>query len=194
MLNTIIVVVKETDYPLFKTIVEKNSNIVEIVKEYKLSEDYRDIQLCVGYSTQEPKNYMTFVLTTFPIIAARQARSRFICVPLPLTFKDFLADVYGVRENRCYFFYDMLSIEERYCATMALANFGNPYKEIKLLYYTNNSYYSLNFDRNCEYLFSSETELKLEDTTTGVIREIDLIDGLQYFKFNMAFLKPKSCK
>lgn len=190
MRNSIVVVVEEIDYPMFKTIVDKYANIIEIVKEYKLSEQYRNIQLCVGYTVQREQDYLAFVLSTFPVLAARQEGSTYVCVPLQLAFKQLLVDVYGVRENRCYFFYDMLTADERYRVALALANFGNPYKEIKLLHYQNGSYYSLNFDKGCIYLFSSETEIKLEDTSTGNIRELDLIDGLKWYQFNIAFLRP----
>lgn len=192
MRNSIIVIVEETDYPMFKTLVDKYANVVEIVKEYQLSGDYRDIQLCVSYTREKEQDYLAFVLSTFPVLAARQEGSTFICVPLQLAFKKMLVDVYGVRENRCYFFYDMLTVEERYNIAIALAKFGNVYTEIKLLHYQDGSYYSLNFDRGCIYLFSTETEIKLEDTTTGNIRELDLIDGLGWYKFNIAFLRPKS--
>lgn len=190
--NSVIVVVEKKDYPIFRTLVEKYKNIMEIVKEYDLSNGYINVQLFILYDTKDPKNYLLFVLSSFPVIAARQGGSSFICVPLQLAFKNFLTDVYQIKENLPYYFFDMLTIEERYDLVTQILNVPSSELDLRLLYYHNNSYYTLKFDPNCEFLFTPETELKLEDVTTGDIRELDLIDEVEKYKFNLAFLCPKS--
>lgn len=175
----------------FEIAADRFQSIADVISEYDIitkEHHYWLIQLEVMFSNRSKQELCKFVTTYFPFIAMRQGKSTYILVNDHDVFKNMLTDIYD-KERKLYFLYDMLTVEERYEAALHTGVEINPYSDNRLVHNENGAIYSLVFGRECIYLFTSEPEISVMDSSTGEYKELDITDGLGIYKFHIAILK-----
>lgn len=185
MFSSFVLFIKADDILPLKAEVERWKDIAEIVATYK-QKDYYFVELLV-IDERGPAELFRFVLRQFDFIALHQSKSTYIFIKDKEEFKKAVNNLY-TKPGRDYFFYDMLTIEERYHALMVQ---GLDKKlDIQAWIYNGLSkcYYALNLNEGSKYLFEEESCLDIMDNETGEITEYDIIDGLENFKFHIGIL------
>jgi len=183
--------INDTSKADFDMAAERFQSIADVISEYDIKTKehrYWVIQLEIMFSNRSKEELCKFVIAYFPFIAMRQGNSTYILGDNKETFKNMLVDIYD-KEKKLYFLYDMLTVSERYEAAIHTGVEIDPYSDNRLIHNENNAIYSLVFGRECIYLFTSEPEISILDSSTGEYKELDIIDGLGIYKFHIAILK-----
>lgn len=186
MFSSFTLLITADDFLPLNATAEKWKDIVEIVSHYKEG-DYYFVELFVMDENRGPVELLNFVRRHFDYIALHQSKSTYIFTEDKKEFKEALNNLY-TKAGRDYFFYDMLTIEERYHALMVQ---GLDKKlDIQAWIYNSLSkcYYALNLNEGSKYLFEEESCLDIMDNETGEITEYDIIEGLEDFKFHIGIL------
>lgn len=166
-------------------------DFTDIVEEYSVEKQkgkYWFVQVDIMDYQRTGEELCHFAFTYFDFIAMKQEGSQFIMVPNEehiLKAWDALYD----SGQEIYFLYDMLSIEERYNAACSVAQTIDPYGDTRLIHEVNGVKYSLVFGRECKYIFQEDPEIEILDSCTNISRLIDISNGLDLFKFNLAILQ-----
>lgn len=174
------------DFLPLNATVEKWKDIVEIVSHYKEG-DYYFVELIVADENRGPAELLDFVRRHFDFIALHQSKSTYIFIEDKKQFGTTLNELY-TKAGRDYFFYDMLTIEERYHALMIQ---GLEDKlDIQAWYYNemSKSYYALDITDGSKFLFGEESCLEVLDNSSGEIIEYDILEGLEDFEFHIGVL------
>ena len=151
MFSSFTLLITADDFLPLNATVEKWKDIVEIVSHYKEG-DYYFVELFIIDENREAAELLNFVRRHFDYIALHQSKSTYIFTEDKEEFKKALNNLY-TKAGRDYFFYDMLTIEERYHALMVQ---GLDKKlDIQAWIYNGLSkcYYALNLDEGSKYLF-----------------------------------------
>lgn len=175
----------------FEQTAERFQSVADTVSEYDIltkNNHYWVIQLEIMFSNRTPEELCKFVAAYFPFIAMHQANSTYILANDRDRFKNMLVDIY-TKDKKLYFLYDMLTVGERYEAALHAGFEIDPLSDNRLMHNENGTIYSLIFGHDCIYLFTSEPEISIMDSTTGEYKELDIIDGLGIYKFHIAVLK-----
>ena len=186
MFSSFTLLITADDILPLKAEVERWKDIVDIVASYKI-DDYYFIELLVMGDDRDEKDLLKFVLRQFNFIALHQSKSTYIFAKDKEELKTAILDLY-TKESKEGFFYDMLSVDERYKALMTQ---GLDKKfDIQLWHYDGKSgnYYALNISTNSVFLFDYDPCVEILDNTTGSITEYDIIDGLKKFQFHIGIL------
>lgn len=186
----LVLCIDEKDKAEFDVVAERFKLIVEVVNSYKVegkNNNYIITQLTAMYDNRSPEELCHFICSYFPFVALRQKGSSFILVSNAKDFRKLLGEVYP-KERKLYFLYDMLSIEDRYDAACCIGGLSS-FSENRLLHNEGVNVYSLILDSGCKYLFTDEPGITIMNEDTGIVEELDIIDGLSLFTFHVAILK-----
>lgn len=190
--SSFVLLLSDAQHDLIQGTLERFKDFTDVIREYSVEKStgkYWYVQIDIMDYCRTGEELCHFAYTYFDFIAMRQEGSTWILVPDKDNFKKALSTMY-TKEQKIYYLYDMLTIGERYDAVVNYQfNYISPYGDTRLLHNENGNIYSLVFGRECIYLFSEEPEITLEDTTTGVVSSVDITDGLDLFKFNVAILR-----
>jgi hypothetical protein len=189
MFSSFTLLVKVDDYLPLKTEVERWKDIAEITASYK-EKDYYLVDLLVLDEKRGPAELFKFVDRHFNYIALHQSKSTYIFTRDKDEFKKTINDLYD-KESRDYFFYDMLTTEERYHALMSQDIENQSFLQAWYFNHKSSCYYALEINEGSTYLFSEESYLDVLDNTTGEITEYDIMDGLTEFKFHIGILRSE---
>lgn len=195
-LSSFILLIDEIDYPYFLATQRKYDQFSEIVKEYRVTAkdescDYHYVQLSVMDYHRSDEEICKFVLQTFPYIALHQEYSNYILVKDDQIFRGTINALYS-KDTAKYFFYDMLSIEERGAALEEIDKDLQD-RQVHLLHFdtVSGATYQLNFTTDSIYLFQEESEIELFDDMTGEYLTYDITKGMDIFNFKIAILGSK---
>lgn len=186
--TSLCVVILNDEYDNIKKIIEKNSSIMDLTAAYLLDKKYQVLEIDMmgeGYTSQQ---LFAFAVRNIDGICFRQEDSTVIVVKSEEKFREMLSTCY-TKDRAAYFFYDMLTIAERY--ELIMVDPDAPSGEGHLLYNVDGAFYSLILGVNCIYLFDSETEVRVEDDFTGAVVDIDMINNLDLYNFHIRILGKK---
>ena len=186
MFSSFVLLIKADDILPLKADVDRWKDIAEIVASYK-EKDYYFVELLVLDENRGAAELFKFVYRHFNFIALHQSKSTYVFIKDREEFKHTLLDLY-TKQTKDYFFYDVLSIEERYHALME-QDLDNKL-DIQLWYFNimSGCYYALNLTDSSKYLFEEDSCVDIIDNTTGEIEEYDIMDGLTDFEFHIGIL------
>lgn len=183
--------VTESDYQLLHQVVNKYQNMMEIIRSYEVGVSitpYYVVEVGMIFTNRSNIDLCKYAINYLPCIALHQEGSSYILVNDKDQFKEAVVDGYGTQQA-VYFLYDMLTIGERYKLCFITAPYLKLAPELRLHYTEGATLYSLCFDDNCQYIFTEENNICLEDEMTGELHEVDLIAGLQQLKFHIVILQ-----
>lgn len=183
MFSSFVLLIKADDILPLKAEVNRWKDIAEIVASYKEG-DYYYVELLV-LEERGPAELFKFVIRQFNFIALHQSKSTYIFIKDKEEFKSTILELY-TKLTKDYFFYDMLSIEERYHALMIQGLEDST--GFRVWYYRDGAYYSLKLTEDSTYLFEEEPTINILDDATGEIAEYDVADGLTDFEFHIGIL------
>jgi hypothetical protein len=186
--TSLCVVILNDEYDDIKKIIEKNSSIMDLTAAYPLDKKYQVLEIDMmgeGYTSQQ---LFAFAVRNINGICFRQEDSTIIVAKNEEKFREMLSTCY-TKDKAAYFFYDMLTIAERY--ELIMADPDAPSGEGHLLYNVDGASYSLILGFNCIYLFDSETEVRVEDDFTGAVVDIDMANNLDLYDFHIRILGKK---
>lgn len=183
MFSSFVLLIKADDILPLKAEVNRWKDIAEIVASYKEG-DYYYVELLV-LEERGPAELFKFVIRQFNFIALHQSKSTYIFIKDKEEFKSTILELY-TKLTKDYFFYDMLSIEERYHALMIQGLEDST--GFRVWYYRDGAYYSLKLTEDSPYLFEEEPTINILDDATGEIAEYDVADGLTDFEFHIGIL------
>lgn len=169
----------------------EGTTYLDIIEKYD-KEGYWFVQIEAMDYTKTNKELTEFVLNTLPFLAIKEEDSTWIIIQNEKSYKKALEDIYTKNELD-NLLYDMLTIGDRYNAILSEMNIDERYvDEIRLIYEVYGNQYSLLFERGCKYLFVEDTNIILMDDVSGLQTEIDILDCIGIFKFNLGILNLKS--
>jgi len=185
-------------YPYFLMEQKRFTQFTEITAHYKVTEpkldaDFHFVMLTVMDYQKTKEEICKFVLDNFSFLAMHQEDSQFIFIEKEADFRDALLDLYKDKTRGVYFFYDMLSVKERYWTLFNTGTRLNNKEDLQLLHresITNNTY-QLNLDEHTRFLFQEESEIDIVNRDNGEVYCIDAILGLDMYKFKIAILGEK---
>lgn len=186
-------------YANLKKTIELNPTWITIDGEYSLkkeNETYFFVQITIIDYHKSAKSIFKDVYEKIPFMAIHPSDSLYIFSYTPSLFKKALISIYGEKGNKNMFFYDMLSIQERYVSIISCLP-TSIYKNKNFLqfhYYNqdNGSYYKLDLTRDSKQLFQADSDIELFDIISDERIEVDGLDGLNLFSFCVAILDKKS--
>ncbi len=189
--SSFVLLLSDLQHDLLEETLLQFSDFTDIVEEYAVEKEkgkYWYVQVDIMDYQRKAEELCHFAYTYFDFIAMRQEDSQFILVPNEEHILQAWNALYGPGQE-IYFLYDMLTIAERYDAACSVAMTLDPYGENRLIHDVDGVKYSLIFGRECKYLFQEDPEIEILDSCTNISRIIDISDGLDLFKFNMAILQ-----
>lgn len=187
--SSFILLLSDLQHDLLEETILQFKDFTDIVEEYAVEKEkgkYWFVQVDIMDYQRKAEELCHFAYTYFDFIAMRQEDSQFILVPNEEHVLKAWEDLYAPGQE-IYFLYDMLSIEERYNAACNASNI-DPFGENRLIHDVDGVKYSLVFGRECRYLFQEDPEIEILDSCTNISTIIDISDGLDLFKFNVAIL------
>lgn len=185
MFSSFVLFIKADDILPLKAEVERWKDIAGIVATYK-QKDYYFVELLV-LEERGPAELFRFVLRQFDFIALHQSKSTYIFIKDKQDFKSSLLDLYD-KATKDYFFYDMMSIEERYHALMIQGLEDKLDFRVWYYNYKSGAYYSLKLTDSSTFLFDGESCVDILDDETGSIEEYDIMEGLTDFEYHIGIL------
>ena len=168
---------------------------VDIINHYGIPTTdpiYEVIEMGVCSGTRTVKEIIKTIEDCFPYITMHESGSNFVFVYKQDEFNRLIDDVYWTADGAGYFYYDLLSGEERYkaCITGALGTYKTD-KELEILRYDPGAggYWERKFEPNDERLYGSDDSFFLKDDMTGEAFDVEghLYTGI--FDFNFVSLK-----
>lgn len=183
--------VDESDYQLLHQIVNKYQNMMEIIRSYEVGISitlYYVVEVGMVFENRSNIDLCKYAINYFPCIALHQEGSSYILVNDKDQFKEAVLDGYGAEQGE-YFLYDMLTIGERYKLCFLTVPYLQNAGSLRLHYAEGATLYSLCFDMNCQYIFTEESNLQIENEMTGEIHQVDLIEGMKKLKFHIVILE-----
>ena len=185
-----VLLISDNDKIEFDNMSKKFNSVIDIVGEYNIEVDnvkYWLVQLEAMFENRSADELCKFVYDYFPFVAMHQSGSTFILVSDEEEFKLMYKTIYG--ENKvAKFFYDMLSIEDRYYASCNTDIEIDPHADNRLISKINGAIYSFVFGKDCVHLFNNEYKIQVVDEEAGKMKNIDITDGLGIFDFHLAIL------
>ena len=181
-------------------ICDKWKAIVEKVREYKVYEDnnisYYFILLCVSDYHRSGEELCDFILRSFPYIAIRQEESTYIIVSNKEDFRAALTNIYKTKENRIYFLYDMLTLNERYAILKQSTDNENTLEGLQFTHINEvGNIYQLDLTPDAILLYRYDSDFEITDTFTGEILNIDIAEYISnFFVFHVAIFDNKNLK
>lgn len=179
---------------------DKWKTIVDKVREYKVYEDdtvsYYFILLYISDSHRNGKELCDFVIKFFPFIAIRQEESTYIIANNKDDFKDALNKIYQTKDNKIYFLYDMLTLNERYAIIKNATDTEYSLEGLQFTY-TNDkgNVYQLDLNPDSLLIYRDDSEFEITDIFTGEVINIDIVDFIEdYFVFHIAIFNDKILK
>lgn len=192
--SSFVLFVSDAQHDVIEDLVKDNIQMIDIVRAYPIANDkfkYWVMQLDVMDYERSPKEMCQFMIKNFSFICMRQEGSRFILVPSQVAYQQAMTRMYGP-QNKAIFLYDMLSIGDRYIACAGTDEEVDPNGTIKLRLQENGNIYHVSLNNECVFLFRQEHLIQIIDTESSMAVDIDLLEGLRYFDFNVAILQSKS--
>lgn len=164
---------------------------VEVIGHYGIpTKDpiYEVIELFVNIPNRTNKEIVNFIDRAFPYVAMHQSLSNFIFLGTPAETNGLINYVY--KDGGAYFYYDILSTEERYLACLSVPGLAKEV-DIEALRYDPGSggYWHRPFNRFDSKLFSSDDSIELEAVMTGIVYNFEIHDYVDCFKLEFARLK-----
>lgn len=188
--SSFVLLLSDLQHDLLEETVLQFKDFVDIVEEYPVEKNkgkYWFVQVDIMDYQRKAEELCHFAFTYFDFIAMKQEDSQFILIPNEEHVLKAWEELYAPGQE-IYFLYDMLSIEERYNAACNVSNIIDPFGENRLIHDVDGVKYSLHFGRECRQLFQEDPEIEVLDDTTNISTIIDISDGLDLFKFNVAIL------
>lgn len=179
---------------------DKWRTIVEKIREYKVYEDnnisYYCILLCVSDYHRSGEELCDFILRSFPYIAIRQEESTYIIVSNKEDFRTALTNIYKTKENRIYFLYDMLTLNERYAILKQSTDNENTLEGLQFTHINEvGNIYQLDLTPDAILLYRNDSDFEITDTFTGEILNIDIAEYIpNFFVFHVAIFDNKILK
>lgn len=168
-------------------------NSVEIIGHYGIPTKepiYEVIELFVNLPNRKNNEIVSFIDRTLPYIVMHQSLSNYIFLGNPEETNNLLKTVYGKAEDGGYFYYDILSTEERYyvCLSALESSDGT---DLEALRYDPGSggYWHRQFTPQDDKLFTSDDCIELEATMTGVVYYIEMHDYVDALDLKFVRLK-----
>lgn len=197
-LCSFVVFLTEEMYPFFVMEQQKYAQFTDVTRHYKVTsekskKDYHFVLLDVMDYQRSNTEICKFVLNSFTYTALHQEDSLYIFVEDEMEFREALIDLYKDKEHGKYFFYDMLSIAERYVSLLDAEPSLDAKDDLQIIHYdsVNGHTYQLNLGAYTVSLFQEETEVDVINNMTGEIYNIDILEGLDVFTFKIAILGDK---
>ena len=177
------------DLEIIKQVVNRYASILEMIRSYEIgnAQKYYIIELGVCFSNRSRIELCKFIINYIPCIALHQEGSSYFLINDKDDFATALKEVYG-EHKEIYFLYDLMTIKERYKLTFLSMPSLKLAPGLRLRHYEGAGLYSLIFDPGCQYLFTNENEIELENEMTGELITVDLLDGLSQLKFHLVIL------
>lgn len=179
---------------------DKWRTIVEKIREYKVYGDnnisYYCILLCVSDYHRSGEELCDFILRSFPYIAIRQEESTYIIVSNKEDFRTALTNIYKTKENRLYFLYDMLTLNERYAILKQSTDNENTLEGLQFTHINEvGNIYQLDLTPDAILLYRNDSDFEITDTFTGEILNIDIAEYISnFFVFHVAIFDNKILK
>lgn len=179
---------------------DKWKTIVDKIKEYKVYEDdtvsYYFILLCVSDYHRSGEELCDFVIKFFPFTAIRQEESTYIIANNKDDFKEAIRKIYKTKDNKIYFLYDMLTLNERYAL---IKNSTDNEYSLEGLQFTHineiGNVYQLDLTPDSVLIYRDDSEFEITDTFTGEVMNVDIADFIgDYFVFHIAIFNDKILK
>ena len=192
--SSFVLFVSDAQHDVIEDLVKDNVQMIDIVRAYPIANDkfkYWVMQLDVMDYERSPKEMCQFMIKNFSFICMRQEGSNFILVPSQVAYQQAMTRMYGP-QNKAIFLYDMLSIGDRYIACAGTDEDIDMNGTIKMRLQENGNIYHITLNKECVFLFTQEHLIQIIDTESGMTVDIDLLEGLRYFDFNVAILQSKS--
>ena len=189
--SSFVLFVSDAQHDIIEENVSQHIEMVDIVRDYPIQNDkykYWVMQLDIMDYLRTPQEMCQWIIANFSFICMKQTKSTHIFVPDQKAYQEAMSRMYGSNRKQ-YFLYDMLSIEDRYIASTGSEEEIDYMGAVKLKLQENGNIYSISFSKECVFLFSPNNLIDLIDTNNGTMLSIDIIDGLQFFKFYIVILK-----
>lgn len=181
-------------------ICDKWRTIVEEVREYKVYEDntisYYFILLCVSDYHRSGEELCDFILQSFPYVAIRQEESTYIIASNKEDFKTAIRSIYKTKDNKIYFLYDMLTLNERYAILKQSTDNENTLEGLQFTHINEvGNIYQLDLTPDAVLLYRDDSNFEITDTFTGEILNIDIAEYISnFFVFHIAIFDNKILK
>lgn len=188
--SAFVLLLSDLQHDLLEETILQFSDFADIVEEYAVEKNkgkYWFVQVDMMDYHRTAEELCHFAFTYFDFIAMRQEGSQFILIPDEDNILKAWEELY-IPGQEIYFLYDMLSIEERYSAACNASLTIDPYGDYRLIHDVNGAKYSISFGKECKHLFQEDPEIEVLDSYTNISTIIDISDGLDLFKFNVAIL------
>lgn len=189
--SSFVLLLSDLQHDLLNETLLQFKDFTDIVEEYSVEKEkgkYWLVQVDIMDYQRTAEELCHFAYTYFDFIAMKQEDSQFILVPNEEHILKAWDALYGPGQE-IYFLYDMLSIGERYDAACHTSLTLDPFGENRLIHEVDGVKYSLIFGKECKYLFQEDPEIEILDDCTNISRIIDISNGLDLFKFQMAILQ-----
>lgn len=179
---------------------DKWRTIVEKVREYKVYEDnnisYYFILLCVSDYHRSGEELCDFILQSFPYVAIRQEESTYIIASNKEDFKTAIRNIYKTKDNKIYFLYDMLTLNERYAILKQSTDNGNTLEGLQFTHINEvGNIYQLDLTPDAVLLYRDDSDFEITDTFTGEVLNIDIAEYISnFFVFHIAIFDNKILK
>lgn len=179
---------------------DKWRTIVEKVREYKVYEDnaisYYFILLCVSDYHRSGEELCDFILQSFPYVAIRQEESTYIIASNKEDFKTAIRSIYKTKDNKIYFLYDMLTLNERYAILKQSTNNENTLEGLQFTHINEvGNIYQLDLTPDAVLLYRDDSDFEITDTFTGEVLNIDIAEYISnFFVFHVAIFDNKILK
>lgn len=189
--SSFVLLLSDLQHDLLTETILQFKDFTDIVEEYAVEREkgkYWFVQVDIMDYQRTAEELCHFAFTYFDFIAMKQEDSQFILISNEEHVLKAWEDLYAPGQE-IYFLYDMLSIEERYNAACNTSLTIDPFGETRLIYDIDGAKYSLSFGKECRQLFQEDPEIEILDGYTNISTIIDITDGLDLFKFNVAILQ-----
>lgn len=179
---------------------DKWRTIVEEVREYKVYEDntisYYFILLCVSDYHRSGEELCDFILQSFPYVAIRQEESTYIIASNKEDFKTAIRSIYKTKDNKIYFLYDMLTLNERYAILKQSTDNENTLEGLQFTHINEvGNIYQLDLTPDAVLLYRDDSNFEITDTFTGEVLNIDIAEYISnFFVFHIAIFDNKILK
>ena len=174
--------------------------VVEKIREYKVYGDndisYYFILLCISDYRLSGEKLCEFILQSFPYTAIRQEGSTYIIVSNKEDFKTAIKSIYKTKENKIYFLYDMLTLNERYAILSQSTNNKNTLEGLQFTHVNEiGNVYQLDLTPDATLLYREDSDFEITNTFTGEVLDIDITDYIpDFFVFHVAIFDNKILK
>ena len=175
-------------------------SIAEDIQEYKVYEDddisYYLILICISDCWKKGEELCDFILHNFPYIAIRQEESTYIIVKDKEEFKTAILKIYKKKENKIYFLFDMLTLNERYALIKQYMDSDNTLDGLQFIHTDDNgNVYKLNLSPDTVHLYRSDSYFEITNIFTNEIINVDIADYINnLFTFHIAIFEDKILK